>query len=375
MFRHVFSEYTTERAAMVCNFIEYRYPSAVRDVGKALGLPEGEIDKIAKRMHSRFADALEAELTEMPEFADRLQFPIWRDFLQLVDELRGLPRHLSQHSGGIIISTNRIDEQVPVEATAMDDRFICQWDKDSVADAGFIKLDLLGYPSLDQLERGLRYVRERHGRVYHPKDIDLADPAVYEMIQQGDVLGIVQIQSRAQIQVLLRIKVSQHRRPVIQVALIRPGPIQGGAVHPYIARCLGQEEVTYDHPALQPALEETKGVFVFQEQVIQAAMVIAGFSSAKAEQLRRAMSRKRSREEMENLREDFMTGAADNDVDQQDGGDDLRQDPGLRLLRFSEITRGRHGGDRVSHRLAQTLLQGRVLLRPAQRAAYGVLQP
>ena len=103
----------------------------------------------------------------MPEFAHRLQFPIWRDFLQLVEQLRGLPRHLSQHSGGIIISTTRIDEQVPVEATAMDDRFICQWDKDSVADAGFIKLDFLGYPSLDQLERGLRYVRERHGRVDH----------------------------------------------------------------------------------------------------------------------------------------------------------------------------------------------------------------
>jgi len=315
MFRHVFEEYTTERAAMVCNFIEYRYPSAVRDVGKALGLPESEIDKIAKRMHSRFAGGLMQELEAMPEFARRLKFPIWQDFVMLVGRLLGLPRHLSQHSGGMIISSNRIDEQVPVEATAMDGRYICQWDKDSVADAGFIKLDFLGYPSLDQLERGLRYIQERHGRVIRPKDIDLEDQRIYEMIQRGDVLGIVQIQSRAQIQVLLRIKVSCIHDLIIQVALIRPGPIQGGAVHPYIARCLGQEEVTYDHPDLEPALAETKGVFVFQEQVILAARAVAGFSSAKADQLRRAMSRKRSHEEMEKYRADFLAGADARGID------------------------------------------------------------
>ena len=315
MFEHVFETYTPERAAMVCTFIEYRYPSAVRDVGKALGLPESEIDRVAKRMHSRFAGSLAHELEDMPEFAKRLGFPIWRDFLDLVEEIRGLPRHLSQHSGGIIISSTRIDEQVPVEAAAMAGRYICQWDKDSVADAGFIKLDLLGYPSLDQLNRGLRYVQERYGRVIRPDQIDLADPEVYAMIQRADVLGIVQIQSRAQIQVLLRIKVACIEDLIIQVALIRPGPIQGGAVHPYIARCLGQEPVTYDHPSLEPALSETKGVFVFQEQVIQAAMAIAGFSSGQAEELRRAMSRKRSREAMEALRNEFMAGAAAKGVD------------------------------------------------------------
>jgi len=315
MFRHVFSEYTTERAAMVCTFIEYRYASAIRDAGKALGLPESQIDQIAKRMHSRFAEGLQHELAEMPEFASRMKFPIWQDFLQIVNQLLGLPRHLSQHSGGMIISSNRIDEQVPVEATAMDGRYICQWDKDSVADAGFIKLDFLGYPSLDQLERGLRYVKERYGRVVIPsKDIDLADQEVYEMIQRGDVLGTVQIQSRAQIQVLLRIKVSKIEDMIIQVALIRPGPIQGGAVHPYIARCLGEEEVEYDHPLLEPYLEETKGVFVYQEQVVQAAMAVANFTARQAEDLRRAMSRKRSREAMEALKSDFFAGAAANGV-------------------------------------------------------------
>jgi error-prone DNA polymerase len=261
-------------------------------------------------MHSRFATRMENELSLMPEFEHRMKFPIWQDFISLVNQLRGLPRHLSQHSGGIIISTTRIDEQVPIEATAMDGRYICQWDKDSVADAGFIKLDFLGYPSLDQLNRGLRYVEERYGRLIKPIDIDLTDQRVYEMIQRGDVLGIVQIQSRAQIQVLLRIRVSRIEDLIIQVALIRPGPIQGGAVHPYIARCLDYEEVTYDHPDLEPCLRETKGVFVFQEQVIQAAMAVAGFSSLQADRLRRAMSRKRSHEEMEKQRAEFLTGAA-----------------------------------------------------------------
>lgn len=317
MFRHVFDKYTTSHAAMVCTFIEYRYASAVRDVGKALGLAESDVDHIARRMHSRFAGGLEAELEAMPEFANRLQFSIWQDFIQLVGDILGLPRHLSQHSGGVIISTSRIDEQVPIEATAMSDRWICQWDKDSVADAGFIKLDFLGYPSLDQLQRGLRYVRERHGRVVKPSiDIRLDDAEVYEMIQRGDVLGVVQIQSRAQIQVLLRIKVTKIEDMIIQVALIRPGPIQGGAVHPYVARHLGQEPVTYDHPSLEPILRETLGVFVFQEQVILAAKAVAGFSSLKADQLRRAMSRKRSREEMEKSRLEFIEGAAANGIDE-----------------------------------------------------------
>ena len=155
MFRHVFEKYTTEQAAMVCTFIEYRYASAIRDVGKALGLPESEIDAIAKRMRGRFAKRLEQELKEMPEFAHRMKFPIWQDFSRLVNQLLGLPRHLSQHSGGIIISTTRIDEQVPIEAAAMDGRFICQWDKDSVADAGFHQAGLPRLPKPRSAEPGL----------------------------------------------------------------------------------------------------------------------------------------------------------------------------------------------------------------------------
>ena len=308
MFEHVFATYGTERAALVANVIQYRYPMAVRDVGKTLGLPEADIDKLAKRMRGRFAGSLAEEMRSLPEFRSRMGAPIWREFARLVEELRGMPRHLSQHSGGVIISSTPIVEQVPVQPSAMEGRYICQWDKDSVADAGFIKMDFLGYPSLGQLYRALKLIEERHGRRIDPVRIPLDDPQVYEMIQKGDILGIVQIQSRAQLQAILRLKISCIEDLVIQVALIRPGPIQGGAVNPYILRCQGVEPVTYDHECLEPILAETKGVIIFQEQVLEVAMAVAGFTAGQAESLRRAMSRKRSREEMEKLRESFMEG-------------------------------------------------------------------
>ncbi len=233
MFEHVFATYGTEHAALVANVITYRYPMAIRDVGKALGLPEADIDKLAKRMRGRFAGSLREEMGALPEFRSRMNAPIWREFARLVEELRGMPRHLSQHSGGVIISSTPIVEQVPVQPSAMAGRYICQWDKDSVADAGFIKMDFLGYPSLGHLYRALKVIEERHGRRIDPVRIPLDDPQVYEMIQRGDILGIVQIQSRAQLQAILRLKISCIEDLVIQVALIRPGPIQGGAVNPY----------------------------------------------------------------------------------------------------------------------------------------------
>jgi len=309
MFEHVFETYGTEHAALVANVIQYRYPMAIRDVGKALGLPEVDIDKIAKRMRGRFAGSLVEEMRAMPEFRHRMHTPIWREFVRLVEELRGKPRHLSQHSGGVVISTTPIVEQVPVQPSAMTGRYICQWDKDSVADAGFIKMDFLGYPSLGHLYRALKLIEERHDKRIDPRHIPLDDPQVYQMIQRGDVLGIVQIQSRAQLQAILRLQISCIEDLVIQVALIRPGPIQGGAVNPYILRCQGVEPITYDHPCLEPILGETKGVIVFQEQVIQTAMAVASFTSGQAESLRRAMSRKRSLEAMAGLRQAFLDGA------------------------------------------------------------------
>lgn len=308
MFEHIFATYGTEHAALVANVIQYRYPMAIRDVGKALGLPEADIDKLAKRMRGRFAGSLIEEMESLPEFRSRMDTPVWRKFIRLVEELRGMPRHLSQHSGGVVISTTPIVEQVPVQPSAMNGRYICQWDKDSVADAGFIKMDMLGYPSLGHLYRSLKLIEERHGKRFDPVRIPLDDDNVYAMIRRGDILGIVQIQSRAQLQAILRLQISCIEDLVIQVALIRPGPIQGGAVNPYIMRCQGLEPVTFDHECLEPILGETKGVIIFQEQVLQVAMAVAGFTAGQAESLRRAMSRKRSHEEMEKLREAFLEG-------------------------------------------------------------------
>ncbi len=309
MLKHVFDTYGTERSAMVANVIQYRYPMAIREVGKAIGLPEGTLDKLAKRMRGRFHRSLPEEMREMPELRDALHAPLWLEFVRLVEELKGKPRHLGQHSGGIILCDTPIVEQVPVQPSAMNGRYICQWDKDSVADAGFIKMDFLGYPSLGHLYRALTFIEEQRGTRIDPDRIPLDDPEVYAMIQRGDILGIVQIQSRAQLQAILRLKISSIEDLVVQVALIRPGPIQGGAVNPYIARCQGKEPVTYDHPSLEPILGDTKGVIVFQEQCLQVAMAIAGFTAGQAESLRRAMSRKRSRDEMRKLREAFLQGA------------------------------------------------------------------
>lgn len=309
MFKHVFDTYGTERAAMVANVIQYRYPMAVREVGKAMGLPEDTIDKLAKRMRGRFRRSLLEEMGDLPELRGNLDTPLWREFVRLVNELKGKPRHLGQHSGGVILCDTPIVEQVPVQQSAMDGRYICQWDKDSVADAGFVKMDFLGYPSLGHLYRALALIQEQRGIAIDPGRIPLDDPEVYAMIQRGDILGIVQIQSRAQLQAILRLKISSIEDLVVQVALIRPGPIQGGAVNPYIARCQGKEPTTYDHPCLEPILSDTKGVIVFQEQCLQVAMAIAGFTAGQAESLRRAMSRKRSHEEMQRLREEFLDGA------------------------------------------------------------------
>ncbi len=316
MFEHVFETYSTEHAALVANVIQYRYPMAIRDVGKALGLPEADIDKLAKRIRGRFAGTLVEEMRALPEFRNRMDAPLWQTFIELVEELVGKPRHLSQHSGGVIISSTPIVEQVPVQPSAMDGRYICQWDKDSVADAGFIKMDFLGYPSLGHLDRSLALIEQRLGHQIPSGQIPLDDPRVYAMIQRGDILGIVQIQSRAQLQTIRRLKISSIEDLVIQVALIRPGPIQGGAVNPYVLRSIGEEPITYDHECLEPILRETKGVIVFQEQVIEVAMEAAGFTAGQAESLRRAMSRKRSREEMEKLRQVFLDGCREKGLDE-----------------------------------------------------------
>jgi error-prone DNA polymerase len=311
--------YGRDRSALVAAFPTYRPKGAVRDLGKVLGLPPAEIDRVAKTVgFHETSKEIERDLVASlgPE---RAQEPRWRVLLELADEIMGLPRHSSQHPGGMVISTRPLIDVCPVVPAAMKGRQTVQWDKDSCADAGFLKIDLLGLGMLSAVERCVEEIGRARGERLDLSRIPLDDSETFESIRAADTTGVFQIESRAQMQMLPRTQPRDLDDLIVQVALVRPGPIQGGAIHPYIERRKRLREdpdykVPYPHPLLEPVLEETLGTIVFQEQVIESAMALAGFSSSEAEGLRRAMSRKRSEEAIREHHQRFLLGAAANGV-------------------------------------------------------------
>jgi error-prone DNA polymerase len=315
----VHERYGHEHSALVAAFPTYRPKGAVRDLGKALGLPPAEIDKVAKTAgFFEGADEIDRNLTAAlgPE---RAKEPRWRALLPLAAEIMGLPRHSSQHPGGMVISTRPLIDVCPVVPAAMTGRQTVQWDKDSCADAGFLKIDLLGLGMLSAVERCVEEIGQARGERLDLSRIPLDDEEVYESIRAAETTGVFQIESRAQMQMLPRTQPRDLDDVIVQVALVRPGPIQGGAIHPYIERRKALREdpefqIPYEHPLLEPVLEETLGTIVFQEQVIEVAMALSGFSSSEAEGLRRAMSRKRSEEAIREHHQRFCVGAAANGV-------------------------------------------------------------
>ena len=315
----VTARYGHEHAALVATFSTYHSRGAIRDVGKALGLPQAELERLA-RITDGDPRRVAEELERLPGAEAKLTSRRWRALGWLCKEIAGLPRHVSQHPGGMVISTRPLVELVPVQPAAMAGRQICQWDKDSCSDAGFLKIDLLGLGMLSAVEDCVDRIAQARGETIDLSRIPLDDPDVYEEIQRADTVGTFQIESRAQMQSLLRTRPANMDDLTVQVALVRPGPIQGGAVHPYIDRRAKRRldpsyPIEYDHPLLETALEETFGVVVFQDQVLEVAMALAGFTIGEAEGLRRAMSRKRSQEAIEAFRERFVEGAARNGVD------------------------------------------------------------
>ena len=311
--------YGHEHAALVASFSTYRSRGAIRDLGKALGLPFAELERLA-RVTEGNPRRVEEEIARLPDGDAKLRSRRWRALGVLSREIAGLPRHISQHPGGMVISSRPLVELVPVQPAAMEGRQICQWDKDSCADAGFLKIDLLGLGMLSAVEDCVVQIAETRGRTIDLSRIELDDPDVYEEIQRADTVGDFQIESRAQMQSLLRTLPENLDDLTIQVALVRPGPIQGKAVHPYIEhRRRLREDPSFvppvDHPLLAEPLRETLGVVVFQDQVLEVAIALAGFSVGEAEGLRRAMSRKRSEEAIEAFRERFVEGAVANGVD------------------------------------------------------------
>ncbi|WP_040819261.1 error-prone DNA polymerase [Nocardia jiangxiensis] len=294
--QYVYRRYGREYAAQVANVITYRGKSAVRDAARALGFSAGQQDAWSKRV-SRWHGVAEETDSDIPA-----------EVLELAGRIEGLPRHLGIHSGGMVICDRPIADVCPVEWARMPGRSVLQWDKDDCAVAGLVKFDLLGLGMLSALHYMIDLVHEHEGELVELHRLDLAESAVYEMLSRADSVGVFQVESRAQMATLPRLKPREFYDLVVEVALIRPGPIQGGSVHPYIRRRNKQEKVIYDHEVLKKSLSRTLGVPLFQEQLMQMAVDAAGFTAAEADQLRRAMGSKRSPQRMERLRERFYRG-------------------------------------------------------------------
>jgi error-prone DNA polymerase len=302
--QYAYRRYGRERAAQVANVITYRARSAVRDMGRALGHAPGTLDAWSKQLD---------HFSSIGKVAGEGDSGIPAPVLALAAEVEHFPRHLGIHSGGMVICDRPVVEVCPVEWGRMADRSVLQWDKDDCAAAGLVKFDLLGLGMLTVLHDCIDLIAANGG-----SRIDLAeipqDDAVYEMLQAADSIGVFQVESRAQMATLPRLKPRTFYDLVVEVALIRPGPIQGGSVHPYIRRRNGLEPVTYLHPLLEKSLAKTLGVPLFQEQLMQMAIDVAGFSPGDADQLRQAMGSKRSTERMERLRGRFYEGMAANGI-------------------------------------------------------------
>jgi error-prone DNA polymerase len=315
----VTERYGRERAALVASFATYRSRGAIRDVGKALGLPFAELERLARVTDGWDASRITEEVDGLP---GPHTGPRWEAFRELTREIAGLPRHISQHPGGIVISTRPLIDLVPVQPAAMAGRQICQWDKDSCGDAGFLKIDLLGLGMLSAIEDAIDRIARLRGETIDLSRVPLDDPGVYDEIQAADTVGVFQIESRAQMQSLLQTRPENLDDLTVQVALVRPGPIQGKAVHPYVKhrhaiRDDPSFEPPVEHESLREPLRDTLGVVVFQDQVLDVAMAAAGFSIGEAEGLRRAMSRKRSEEAIEAFRPRFVEGCQANGIDDE----------------------------------------------------------
>jgi error-prone DNA polymerase len=286
--QYIYRKYGRERAALAATVVSYRPRSALRDVGKALGLNGLQIDKLARSM--QWWDGQEVDDSRVIEAGLDPHSPVICRLLYLVHQLIGFPRHLSQHVGGFVISNGPLSELVPVENAAMKDRTIIQWEKNDLEDLGLLKVDVLGLGMLTAIRRSFDLIRGFDGRDYTLASIPAEDPQTYDMICAGDTMGVFQIESRAQMAMLPRLKPRSYYDLVIEVAIIRPGPIQGDMVHPYLRRRNGEEAVDYPSEEIREVLQRTLGVPIFQEQVMQIAVVAAGFTPGEADQLRRAMA-------------------------------------------------------------------------------------
>jgi error-prone DNA polymerase len=331
--QEVYRRYGRHNAAQVANVISYRPKSAVRDMAKALGYSTGQQDAWSKQIDS---------YGSIPRDVDH---GIPQPVIQLADQLLAAPRHLGIHSGGMVLTEQPVGEVCPIERGRMDDRTVLQWDKDSCAYMGLVKFDFLGLGILAAIQYTFDLVADRIGERWTLDSIPKEEQGVYDMLCRADSIGVFQVESRAQVGTLPRLLPRRFYDLVVEIALIRPGPIQGGAVHPYIRRATGREEVTYLHPSLEPVLERTKGVPLFQEQLMQIATTVGGCTGEDADLLRRAMGSKRGVEKIERLRAKLYDGMAANGITGE-----LADDIYLRIESFANF------GFAESHAISFALL-------------------
>jgi error-prone DNA polymerase len=332
--QYIYGKYGRERAALTATVICYRPRSAIRDVGKALGFDLQTIERVAKsRQWWDGHETLGQRLVEVGLAKDDVGARLW---IELSGELLGFPRHLSQHTGGFVMSRGPLTRMVPVENAAMPDRTVIQWDKDDLDAVGLLKVDVLALGMLSALRRALAFIGQRRGHAFALQDIPDKDHATFDMICRADTIGVFQIESRAQQSMLPRLQPRKFYDLVIEVAIVRPGPIQGGMVHPYLRRRQDPSQVTYPSEALKEALSRTLGIPIFQEQVMQVAMLAAGFSAGEADQLRRAMAAWKRKGGIGKFQERIVEGMTSRGYDPTFAEDICRQIQGFGEYGFPE---------------------------------------
>ena len=316
--QYLYKRYGERGAAMTANVITYRNRMASREMGKALGFDPETLDKVSTAVSTwEYRDAHDALDHRFHDAGLDLNHPRLRKYFELCEAVQDLPRHLGQHSGGMVICQGQLDSVVPLEPASMPGRVVVQWDKEDCADLGIIKVDLLGLGMMAALEDSITLIRDHYGEEVDLAHLPADDPTVYATLQKADTIGMFQVESRAQMSCLPRLRPRRFYDIVVQVAIIRPGPIVGQMVNPFLQRRKGREPIVYPHPSLEPVLARTLGVPLFQEQLLRMAMVVAGFSGGEAEELRRAMGFKRSEKRMKEIEAKLRAGMERNGISRE----------------------------------------------------------
>ncbi|MGH9537168.1 MAG: DNA polymerase III subunit alpha, partial [Terriglobales bacterium] len=316
--QYLYKRYGERGAAMTANVITYRNRMAGREMGKALGFDPETLDKVSSAVSTwEYRDSHDTLDHRFHDAGLDLNHPRLRKYFELCEVVQDLPRHLGQHSGGMVICQGELDSIVPLEPASMPGRVVVQWDKEDCADLGIIKVDLLGLGMMAVLEDSLGLIRDHYGEAVDLAHLPADDPTVYSTLQKADTIGMFQVESRAQMSCLPRLRPQRFYDIVVQVAIIRPGPIVGQMVNPFLQRRQGREPITYPHPSLEPVLARTLGVPLFQEQLLRMAMVVAGFSGGEAEDLRRAMGFKRSEKRMKEIEAKLRAGMERNGISRE----------------------------------------------------------